>query len=200
MGEAVFAGRPFRLDPHKVSWSFSIKASDLPTVGGKVIQIYGTKMNDMTVEGSFGVGGWREQEQFLKDIKEIADKQVREAGKYRNEANAQRFVYPPKEWDFAVYLKSYTNPAGGRSIIHANDIINPQWQLTFMVVEDNTDITESYGDIFLSRLAKGIGWKQTGFNGPMGMAELQEATGGMSYTEYLQAQYGVGDTPTGNQP
>lgn len=196
MGEALFANRMFRIDPKEVSWSFTIKASDKPTVGGKVIQIFGVKMSDMVVTGEFGVAGWKQQEKFLAEMKAIADEQRDRSGQSQSVFDPHRFIYPARGWDFMVYLKGYSNPDGGRSVTHSNTIINPKWRLNFVVVQDNSGITKTYGDIYLARLSKGIGWKQTGFNGPLGMAEFNATLEGRSIEEFL---FGVGNVPTGNQ-
>ena len=67
MGNAVLNGIPFRIDPSSISWPFTVKTSSNKTIGGKVLQVFGTQLGDMTVAGTFGVGGTKEQREFLEN-------------------------------------------------------------------------------------------------------------------------------------
>lgn len=189
MGQATLAGRPFRLDPNSVSWNFSTKAADKPTVGGKVIQVYGTQISDMTITGEFGVGGWQQQEAFLKEMKEMGAKQARVARLSRSQAQPFRFTYPPRGWEFLVYLKAYSNPEGGRAVRHEPGIFNPKWQLTLFIVEDNSGLKLVAQNAYISRLVKGMGWKRTDFNGPVDFIPVGQAP--------VQAGSGTTDTAGG---
>lgn len=180
MGTAVFAGRTFRLDPDSVRWSFKSKISDVATVGGKVIQVYGTTISDMTVTGSFGVGGWQQQAEFLQQMKSIGQEQAMSGRAARGIAQRQpyRFSYPPRGWEFLVYLKAYEDPGGAPKAIRlAADVINPKWKLVFHIVEDNSGLKKVAQDAYIARLSKGIGWRQTEFNGPTGETMLGQMVG-----------------------
>jgi hypothetical protein len=200
MGVASLAGQTFRLDPTSVRWDFKTKVADIPTVGGKVVQVYGTEISDMVLSGTFGTGGWREQEQFLERMKELGDKQVADVGRVRGTEDPHRFLYPPKGWDFLVYLKEFSTPDGGqRSVYHSNEIIAPRWTLTLFVVEDNSGLRKVAQDAYISRLSRGLGWKQTAYNGPLGILEMQQTLGGLTIQEYLAKEFGLGAVATGNQ-
>ena len=204
MGVATLAGRAFRLDPESVEWEYRIKYVDTPTVGGKVVQILGANFGDMTLVGSFGLGGWEEQATFLTTMKEMADKQVKDAGTMNSSAEPFRFAYPTKGWDFLVYLKAFSNPDGPTSVSITADMVNPKWQLTLFIVEDNAGLRKAGAgaDAFIGRLAAGLGWKKTKYNGPLDMSEVETLLAGRGLQGYLQDEFGYApgnQTPAGNQ-
>ena len=171
MGEAIFAGYKFRLDPESVSWGYKAKAQDTPTMGGKVVQVFGTEITDMTLEGSFGVGGWRQQERFLASMKEIGTQQAADYLVSNSTKPPFKFIYPPKGWDFMCYLKAYENPSGGRSVTLDPFIVNPRWRLVLFIVEDNSDLKTISQNAYIARLSKGLGWRQSEYNGGYGLTD-----------------------------
>lgn len=189
MGEALLDGQPFRIDPMSVSWDYTIKLSESNTVGGRVVQVLGSNLGDMTVIGNFGIGGWQEQTAFLERMKLIADRQQ------ASTAAPMRFFYPPKGWDFLVYLRAFQQPGANDSVNYANDIPAPPWQLTLFIVEDNSGlhIASAAQAVFIARLAQGIGWKGLSqWNGPVGYQELQQILQGQSIPDYLNDQLAGG--------
>jgi hypothetical protein len=171
MGNCLYDGQPFRLDPESVSVSFSVRSNSIETIGGRVVQIYGVQWNDLIIVGSFGKGAARafganpfqDQREFLDRMKAIGDRQ----SELITQSEPQKFIWPEQGWNFRVYLKEYTDTRGNKPIQRSPDEVNPKWQLTFFVVEDNANLTQGIADDFLARLAKGLGWKQTEYNGPL---------------------------------
>lgn len=192
MGFGSLGGRRFRLDPTSISFSFSIKTSVTETVGGKVVQVFGTSISDLVVAGSFGVGGWREQADFLEQTKRWADTQISNPG-----ATPMRFAYPPRGWDFLVYLKDFTQTGSGDSVEASNLVPSPGWTLTLYVVEDNgglRSVKDTATLAYIERLSQGIGWQQTKFNGPGGpdeVAALIQANGGTFQSTLAAADEGT---------
>jgi hypothetical protein len=190
MGVASLNGRLFRLDPSTVQWTYKIKAAVFDTIGGRVVQILGVNFGDMTLNGFFGVGGWQEQQVFLDNMRAIAEQQVSTSFTTVNRqlsAAPVPFQYPPKGWDFLVYLKDFTQPGGeGTSVTHAEEIINPAWQLTLVIVEANAGLNvlgSAAANDYISRLSQGLGWAST--------AELRSYQGTISQQDadaLLQAQ------------
>jgi Transglycosylase SLT domain len=177
MGVAQLGGLPFRIDPDSVAWSFSMKVARRKTVGGNVVQVYGTDLGDMTVSGAFGFGdrsrgdqsGWEDQERFRRRVEAWVDDSISTSG-----ARPLRFLYPPRRWDFQVLVRGYTGPAGP-AVSHENAEFNPKWTLTLFVVEDSTRrVVAGIRDLYLSRLMDGVGWKQTTYNGPLSQAEVDK--------------------------
>lgn len=198
MGVAMLGGRTFRLDPTSIRWDYSVRVADHNTVGGKVVQVLGINLGDMIVTGSFGVGGWQEQEEFLARMKAMGEAQVAEAAKIGGQAEPLRFVYPPRGWDFLVYIRAFEQPGASTGVRVAAPTFAPRWSLTLFIVEDNaglTQVKDAAVTQFIARLAQGLGWKQNQFNGPLTYADVQQAQSGAA-----GEQYGVASTvPTGGQ-
>ena len=193
MGMATLNDHRFRLDPTSITWSYSIKARDFKAVGGKVVQVFGATINDMTVVGSFGKGGWEEQESFLAKMSSLAKSQTQTRSSISapvKDAPPLRFRYPPRNWDFLVYLTGFQQPGASSSVMLTNETFAPQWQLTFAVIEDNAGLRQVAMDQYLSRLAQGLGWKQTDYNGPMDQTSMMSLVGGNMGT-YLSQYYGL---------
>jgi len=165
MGLATLGSHTFRIDPSSAEWKYSVKTCDIKTVGGKVVQVFGARIEDMTITGSFGVGGWQEQAAFLEAMKTIADAQVSSALVSQSTAEPLRFLYPPKGWDFLVYLTAFSDPAGSSSVHLEDTNFAPEWSLTLFVVEDNSGLHQVASDAFIARLAAGMGWHQSVYNG-----------------------------------
>lgn len=166
MGVAMFGPVtnmvPFRLDPTSISWEYQVNSTWLKTIGGKVVQIYGASVSNMTVEGTFGVGGWQEQQLFLAQVKKWSDAQMQTATTTAG-ANVTTgtpastdawyrasnipgpggfplvFSYPGMSsgdlaWNFAVYLLDFSQPGETTSALYRRDIIAPQWALKLFIV------------------------------------------------------------------
>jgi hypothetical protein len=143
-------GLPLRVNPHEVRWNFKMKVADTPTMGGKVIQILGTTLSDLTVSGKFGRGlrdkgdleGWESELRFRDQVKKWAQ-QAEESEKPK----PLRFTYSPTS--------------------HTVENINPEWQLTLFPVDDGAmRVVDGVKDLYIARLMDGVGWKQSEYNGP----------------------------------
>lgn len=191
MGTAMLAGRKFRLNPTSVSWGYKSKTAKHDTVGGRVVQIFGTTVSDITVTGTFGEGGWQEQEQFLSHMKALADLQISQAAKSNSTAAVQRFIYPDYGWDFHVMLRSFSSPDGSRSVNLSNEIIAPKWTLVLFISEDRSSLKKISQDNYLARLSRGLGWTQTSYNGFMSQDEVNAALNGQTVGDYITQQFGL---------
>lgn len=172
MGVALYDNKPFRIDPGTVQGSFEIKTSATETIGGRVVQVYGVKWDDIIISGSFGRGAFRpgvgrdpyqDQLDFLDRMESIMERQAA----LLSREPPQRFYWPDRGWDFQVYLKEYSTPDGSGSVAAAPEIFAPNWTLTLFVVTDNGQLSQVIQDDFIARLSKGLGWKQTIYNGPI---------------------------------
>ncbi len=163
MATAMFAGVPFRINPTAVKGGFRVKSKTTKTIGGKVVQIYGTTWDDLVVEGSFGKGGAAEQDAFLARIEGLIDEQV-------DGGDPVRFVWPGRNWDLHVFLKSYSSKESENAVVRDPTIVAPTWVLKLFVVEDNGGLVTGAKSTFLEHLSVGLGWKQTEYNGPLGDA------------------------------
>lgn len=164
MALATLGGIPLRTNPTDIRWNFSMKSTSINTMGGKVVQILGTELSDLTIVGTFGNGrrdlgdteGWQNQVRFRDQVSRWA----------RQTASADnppplRFTYAPRRWDFSVYVRSFSD-------VHmANDEINPAWQLVLFPLQDGTaEIIQGIKDLYIQRLMNGVGWTQSDYNGP----------------------------------
>lgn len=184
MALATLGGYPLPVDPDTVQWTFRMKTAEMVTLGGKVIQVYGTDLGDMSVSGSFGRGGWEARDRFTDRVKGWANA----------DANSLhpiplRFVMPSKGWDFRVHLKAYTADSGGE-FEHSNENFAPRWALVLFIVEDSTrNVVKGIRDLYISRLMSGIGWKQTKYNGPdQSEVDSRLSPYGNSFKDYLTAK------------
>lgn len=207
MGIAMLGGIPLPIDPSSVSWDFAMKIAEHQTLGGKVIQVFGTDLGDMTVSGTFGNGirakgdtaGWEAQERFRLQVVSWTQKDIA-----THAPIPLRFLYPPKRWDFQVHVKAFSDGSG--RIEQAADIFNPGYSLTLFIVEDSTrKVVKGIRDLYLSRLMNGVGWKQTKYNGPdQKDVDAKLAAYGGDAGAYLKAQYfaasAAGATNTTGQP
>jgi hypothetical protein len=159
---ALLAGQPFRMNPESVRFGFRTKTSTIETIGGRVVQVFGTTFEDLAVNGSFGRGSFEEQRAFLARMRALAQHQEQLTA-----GQEIRFQWPEKGWDLSVALINYSNPDSATSI-HVSRMVYPKWTLVFHIVNDNGTIaTPANGaDLFIKRLATGVGWKQTIYNGP----------------------------------
>lgn len=187
MATASLGGVPFVTSPEEISWNFKMKVVEKKTIGGKVIQIIGTTLGDMTVVGSFGRGnrkrgdeaGWEAQDRFKRNVA----KWTRASGQG---SNPIPFVFPDRDWNFQVFIKNFQSAQG--PIVHANDEINPKWVLTLFVVDAGSqEVIKGIRDKYIQRLMAGVGWAQTDYNGPT-QAEVDQLVGGRQVGEYLAEQ------------
>lgn len=185
-GPSVF----FRHDPNNVQWNFKINTAVQQTIGGRVIQVTGATLSDITVEGSFGEKkassagnppalSWQIAEKFLKEIKAMMEYQARDATLHQKMHKPAVFSYPPKGWRFGVYIKELTDQDGG-SITHKTGKFAHGYRLTLFIVDDRSQnlIKAGHGngviasqreaaiEAYINRISDGIGWKQSDrFNG-----------------------------------
>lgn len=194
--QATLNDVPFRINPQSVRWDYTMKYNSRDTVGGRVIQLFGVRLGDLTIEGVFGKGGPAEQEGFFNRIVDIIKNQTPLDPKAN--PNPVRFFWPQRSWDFTCYIRSISQPGTRTSIALDNETINPGYRLVLFIQEDNQNILNAVKDAataaYINRLTAGMGWKQTTWNGPTGTAELQDSLHGQTV---LQAIFnGSADRPT----
>ena len=163
------AGVPFDLDPESIAYHFDIKASATNTVGGRVVQVFGTKISDLFVTGSFGLGGWEAQQAFLDQMVSLMQGQEGSLGPsgFWKSADPVVFSYPPRNWNFDVFVLSNTQPGG--QVFHRprQRDHQPPVDLDLFIVNDNGGlVTEKDAALssYLNRLANGIGWTPNVYN------------------------------------
>lgn len=187
MGLAMIGGRQLRIDPQSVAWQYEIKAQVLNTLGGKVVQVFGTRITDMVVLGEFG--SWQEQESFLNWAKEASRQQLARA------AAPMRFIYTPKGWDLGVQLKRLTSGVSQESVRYDQRIVAPKFELTLFVVEEHVGLTQAAMDKYLARIAEGLGWAPSKYSGPLTQDEVEELVRSGSTTGDIREYIALRTTP-----
>ncbi len=168
MATASIGDLTLDINPSEVNWAYQVRHNVTDTVGGKVVQVFGVQVGDMSVSGSFGSGGTDSQKTFLAKVTDMMERQA-DTPSQKTRA-PYRFIFPERGWDFSVQIKSYDTPDGTGSVYADVNVLNPKWQLTLFIEEDNANLKQIATDAFIQRLSQGIGWDVNEFNGPVGGA------------------------------
>lgn len=180
-------GIPIHSNPEDVRWSFRMKTWDTKCMGGKVIQILGTELSDITIRGHFGQGrkdlgdkeGWEDYLRLRDQVKKWS-----QAAESSDGTQPLHFTYTPQNWDFPVFVKSFSPTTV------AVDIFNPDWTLVLFPVEHGTlDVVRRIKDLYIERLAEGVGWTRSDYNGPS-QREVDDYLGGLNSQQYIQQKWG----------
>jgi hypothetical protein len=179
----------FRLDPDLITWNWHVITSVTETIGGRVIQVLGARLDDLTVQGSLGqdhsagpVNGvsWHLAERFVSVITKIMEAQSADSNQQGKMHPPAVFTYPPKNWRFNVYVKALTDPDDSdNSVILTPAKANQRYALTLFIVQDGSAALVQAGttngvfsqkandavNAFMARISDGIGWHYTQYNG-----------------------------------
>jgi hypothetical protein len=177
LGFANGPGIQFRIDPQEVAWGFKINTSVTPTVGGRVVQVNGATLADMTINGLFGEDraagakasnqpppkddpneppgrSWRLAKLFAKQVRVLMDQQTFDSSVHALMHPPPTFSYPPRNWKFRVYVKAFGDPDGG-TITFSTGKYSHGYSLTLFIVQDTSDqlirAGAANGDLNLAR-------------------------------------------------
>ena len=179
MGIANLGGIQFRLDPNSITYDYSIDYSVIDTLGGRVIQVLGSTIGDITITGEFGQDhknkqlSWQLAESFGAQIRALMDQQVvppKQAATGGVHAPI-RFTYldGTHNWDMQVLIKAYQDASGNGSIEHTTAKMSYGYQLTLFLVQDaSMALSRVQADKFIARISRGIGWKENSYKGASG--------------------------------
>lgn len=186
MALATLGGIPLNTNPDEIRWNFQMKTAEHLTMGGKVIQILGTTLSDISVRGTFSpvksegdTEGWEAQIRFRRQVA-VWSRQAAATGR----SEPLRFTYSPRRWDFKVFIRTIS------PVDMSEEEFNPTWELALFPVDDGAmDIVNGAKDLYIARLAEGVGWKQTDYNGPT-QTEIDNmlSSSGGSVLGYLRDQ------------
>lgn len=134
----------FAFNPDEVKWSFSNNTVSRDTIGGRVVQLLSSKVDQMTVVGRAGSRG--ELQRLAKNLKQIMNYQI------KNQTPVS-FKVPSKDWNFKVYLQNVSSLGWDYAAT------SYPYEITFLVQDNLTGLTnKSVEDEALQRLAEGIGY------------------------------------------
>jgi hypothetical protein len=190
----------FRIEPSNVVFPFEVDYTVIPTVGGRVVQVYGVTVGDMIVQGLFGQErtgqnreSWELAEEFQTAMGKIVKAQSAMPSMGQLAGYDPKTMHPPVRflfnddtperrasgqpihtWDFQVYVKNLQDSVNPEyAVEHSTGKFSYGYTLTLFIVEDNSRVLRQVAaDKFIERLATGVGWKRTVYNGPMDMEEL----------------------------
>lgn len=139
-----FQGRvfPFRTNPNEIWWSYELITHVEQTYGGRVVQLLGTRLGDLTVKVECGAGGWNYLMQTVQYLRDLLTDQ-------RN-GNTAVFEYTSRNWKLNVY--SLVIPFEDQVDATVREIT-----LNFKIQEDLTGVLSQISfDAELARLQDGV--------------------------------------------
>lgn len=169
MGQVSLGSLKFRLDPSSLSLGYKVKTAVTNTVGGRVIQVLGTSTDALTFTGSCGRGGYKEHRKLVENLIVLAERQLKDSG------TPLKFVYPPEDWEFQVYLTAITGASGGPALSITPGQTDWGFRLSLFIVSDNANLKKAATDQFIKHFSVGIGWTPTEYNGIATYADLTAA-------------------------
>jgi hypothetical protein len=157
LGFASGPSMTFRIDPTSIDYNYQIQTSVTNTVGGRVIQVMGAVLSDITVAGSLGENhsvpaaalgqehagvGWKLAEAFFSQIQAMMLFQAKDATTSPNAGQQAvlkpaTFNYAPKGLRFQCYIKSVVDPDGDgtSAVTHKVGRANYRYVLTLFPVQ-----------------------------------------------------------------
>lgn len=179
----------FRIAPSQVYFTYDVDTAVINTIGGRVVQAYGATLGDVTIQGTVGedraagLEGWELAEAFQRAIGQIviAQSTPPSTGQLSGSDGTPmhqpvRFFYGDDQhtWDLMVYVKGLKDIKSDYTIAHETGKFFYGYTLTLFIVEDNTGTLKAgIIDEFIDRLADGVGWSQSIYNGYLTSAEMQ---------------------------
>lgn len=193
-----FSGGPsvtIRINPSSIDWGFDIHTAVTETVGGRVVQITGATLRDLTVTGYLGEDrkagrspdslkdhagvSWRLHEAFINQCRSVMRYQAQDSSTPGLMQAPATFSYPTRGWRWQVYLKSVEDLDGQASIEHRAGKFSHGYKLTMFIVQSSSDALITAGSSgnavnqaqakaissYIDRISAGIGWRQTEYNG-----------------------------------
>lgn len=140
------ASHHFAFNPDEVKWSFSNNTVSRDTVGGRVVQLLSSKVEQMTVVGRAGSRG--ELQRLAQNLKKIMEYQIKTQ-------NAVHFKVPSRKWNFKVYIQNVSSLGWDYSAT------SYPYEIALMIQEDLTGLSsKAVEKEALSRLAQGIGYTE----------------------------------------
>ena len=138
-GNRVFR---FRTNPNQVWWTYELITHVDETYGGRVIQLLGTRLGDLTIKVECGAGGWDELMRMVMFLRDLLVDQ-------RN-GNTALFEYTTRNWKLHVY---------GLTIPFQDEITatTRELEITFKIQEDVSGVVSRASlNTEIARLREGI--------------------------------------------
>lgn len=184
LSKITLGGFPMRVNPNEVRWNFRMKTFDGKALGGKVIQVTGVKLDDISVRGQYAPDrslGDREAWQQQLRFREWVDQQTEAVV---DRTVPIRFTYPPRGWDFRVFIKKFSG------VNLTNEEIGQTWEISLFPFDAGAArVVDGIKDLYIKRLMDGVGWKQSDYNGPtQGEVDDMLAPFGGSVEDWMESE------------
>lgn len=132
----------FRTNPNSIWWNYELITHTEETYGGRVVQILGTKLGDLSIKVECGNGGWDYLMMVVDYLRNLLTDQ-------RNGQTAQ-FAYTSRGWLLSVY--AMTIPYGDQVTATTREI-----ELNFKIQQDISGLLSQLSlDVEFANLADGI--------------------------------------------
>jgi hypothetical protein len=132
----------FRTNPNEIWWDYELITHTEETYGGRVVQILGLKLGDLSVKIECGGGGWDYLMMVVNFLRDLVTAQ-------RGGQHAE-FAYTTRGWRLGVYAISV--PFGDQVTATTREIL-----VTFKIQQDITGLlSQGTLDVELSRITAGI--------------------------------------------
>lgn len=136
----------FPFNPDEVKWNLINNTVSRDTIGGRVVQLLSSRVEQMTVTGRAGSRG--ELQNLALNMKKIM--------KYQIELqNPVHFIVPSRRWDFKVYIQNISSLGWDYAAT------SYPYEITLLVQEDLTGLAKKeIEEDALERLAQGISYSE----------------------------------------
>ncbi len=143
----------FKVDPYDIAWGYTLRSQTTDTYGGKVIQILGVELNNLTINTVAGGDGYP----YLEEMRDF----FREMGRWQqNYQEPATFLFPPKNYHIKFWGQRFTFDNS------LDNVVYPV-QITGMIQEDIAGtLKQSIMTEEIKKLAEGIGYVRNQYNDP----------------------------------
>lgn len=139
-----------RTNPNSITWSSQLITKPEDTYGGRVIQLLGTRLGDLTVTAECGLGGWA----YMVKVSRFFQMLMTEQRKGRPAV----FEYTTRHWKLNVFATSV--PFSDK----VTDV-SREFTMTFKIQEDlSGSMSQQSLSVELARLKQGIGFVKGPYN------------------------------------
>lgn len=168
-----FSPLNFRTNPNSILWDYELITHVEQTYGGRVIQILGTKMDNLQVSVDCGQGGWPYAMYIVQFMRDLMVQQ-------RNGTPAT-FSYTTRGWQLKVFALNVPFHDAVQETIR-------ELTLNFKIQQDVSGLQEaaSISDALMA-LTNGIGFTANSFNTSYSLAGYPSNAGGGGAATALQS-------------
>lgn len=162
MALASLDGLHFRINPSSIDWGYSIDTNVEETIGGRVVQVIGATLTDITLSGEYGEFkgyrknddrrdrfllsphnrvnhlSWELAEQFLRRVRDMMEKQSKDSTEQGRMNPPLDFKFPEYGWHFGVYVKGIDDGTSNIAINHTPGTFAYKWRLSLFIVEERS--------------------------------------------------------------